>query len=79
MNDFKKTCIFWCLQLLSLPLLKKVRIEHSLMSCSEMEELLLLVRQKRILQNVVSVEWCNRCNPYEKFLYFGLADKALFD
>jgi hypothetical protein len=49
------------LKLLSLPRLKKVEIEHSRLTWSEVDELLVLVRQKSILHNIISIKWCDHC------------------
>jgi hypothetical protein len=45
--------------LLSAPLLKKVEIGECYLSKIEVDELLQLVRQRRIMQKVVSISWCN--------------------
>jgi hypothetical protein len=68
-----------CLQIVSLPMLKKVEIGRSRLTVSELEELLFLVRHKHILQNITSIKWCNHYYLYEDESNSLFADSALFE
>jgi hypothetical protein len=63
------------LQLLSAPLLKKVEIGECYLSKVEVDELLKLVRQRRIMHKVVSISWCNT-SYYRDDLQPWMADEA---
>jgi hypothetical protein len=62
-------------------MLKKVEIRRQRrLTVRELEELLFLVRHKRILQNVTSIEWCNHFFlNYDESNSSLLADNVLFE
>jgi hypothetical protein len=49
-------------------MLKRVEISHFFMIKSDAEKLLSLVRQRRILQNLVSIYWSSPCDHEDEEL-----------